>query len=253
MNVQVRQVDGATVQSMRDLYRHEMNCQIRYDSMVGRGLADAYLILMDGRVAGYGAVLNHYDRGRLTEFYALPHLRGHAHRMFPELLAVSQASEMAAQTNDPGMLMMLYDHARNIASESILFHDAFGSALPCPSGVFRRGTAADRGPDPDDPAPQWVIEAEGSIVAAGGFLTHYNPPYADIFMSVAEPARRRGFGSHLVQEIKRVCYEAGKKPAARCNTANVASRRTLEKAGLLPCGRVLVGKVGPGDAYQQPV
>jgi len=248
MNVQVRRVEAVEVQALRDLYRQELNCQIRYDSMLARGLADAYLILVDGRVGGYGAVLNKYDKGRLTEFYALPHTRGNALRMFRELLAVSRATQIAAQTNDAWMLLMLYDCGQNIASESILFHDAFRSGLACPDGVFRRATAGDRGPNPDDPEGQWVIETTGAIVAAGGFLGHYNPPSADIFMSVAEPARRRGFGSYLVQEIKRVCYEAGKKPAARCNPANVASRRTLEKAGLLPCGRVLVGEVGPVDA-----
>ena len=88
-----------------------------------------------------------------------------------------------------------------------------------------------------------LIESEGVAVATGGALFHYNPPYADLFMEVDEPYRRRGFGSYLVQELKRVCYEMGKKPAARCNAGNVASRQTLQKAGLLPCGRILLGEV----------
>ena len=46
--------------------------------------------------------------------------------------------------------------------------------------------------------------------------------------------------------LKRIAYEIGKKPAARCNVANVASRSTLQKAGLLPCGRILVGDVVKG-------
>jgi hypothetical protein len=46
-----------------------------------------------------------------------------------------------------------------------------------------------------------------------------------------------------VQELKRICYEMGKIPAARCNVANAASRRTLQKAGMLPCGRILLGEV----------
>jgi GNAT superfamily N-acetyltransferase len=62
-------------------------------------------------------------------------------------------------------------------------------------------------------------------------------------MEVDEPYRRRGFGSYLVQELKRIAYEGGHVPAARCNAANVASRRTLEKAGMLPCGRILTGDV----------
>jgi len=64
-------------------------------------------------------------------------------------------------------------------------------------------------------------------------------------MEVAKPARRQGFGSYLAQELKRVCYETGKKPAARCNPDNVGSRGTLQKAGFLPCGRLLVRDVGP--------
>ena len=87
------------------------------------------------------------------------------------------------------------------------------------------------------------MEADGAIMAAGGFLCHYNPPYGDVYMEVAEAARSKGFGSYLVQEVKRVCYEAGRRPAARCNPDNPGSRRTLERAGLLPCGRLLVAEV----------
>jgi hypothetical protein len=34
-------------------------------------------------------------------------------------------------------------------------------------------------------------------------------------------------------------YLMGRIPAARCNASNAASRATLQKAGLLPCARVL--------------
>jgi len=62
-------------------------------------------------------------------------------------------------------------------------------------------------------------------------------------MAVAEPYRRRGYGSYLVQELKRTCYEMGRIPAARCNAANAASRATLQRAGLLPRARVLTGVI----------
>jgi GNAT superfamily N-acetyltransferase len=81
------------------------------------------------------------------------------------------------------------------------------------------------------------------VVAVGGILFHYNVPYGDIYMGVAEPFRRRGYGSYLVQELKRSCYEMGKVPAARCNASNAASRATLQKAGMLPCARVLTGVI----------
>ena len=110
------------------------------------------------------------------------------------------------------------------------------SAIVCPAGTVRSANAAD------------VLNTGagagagcGVAVATGGVLFHYNPPYGDIFMEVHESYRQRGFGSYMVQELKRICYEMGKTPAARCNVSNVASRRTMEKAGLLPCGRILLG------------
>ena len=93
-----------------------------------------------------------------------------------------------------------------------------------------------------------VVEIHGAVGATGGILFHYNRPYGDIYMDVAEPFRRRGLGSFLVQELKRVCYEGGHVPAARCNTGNIASQRTLQKAGFVPCGHILKGFLKAPDA-----
>lgn len=246
MVITVDRVEFKEVEALRGLYRHEAGCQIVRDSLLGRGLADPYLILADGRIAGYGAVRTKYDPGRIMEFYTVPELRHVAARLFRELLGTSRATEIEAQTNMPLMLTMLYDCAADITQESILFHDVSVTRLTCPAGTFRRAEEADAAsmfPHRSEPEGDWIVEVNGDVAATGGFLCHYNPPYGDIYMEVAEPSRRNGIGSFLVQEVKRVCYEAGKKPAARCDPANVASRRTLEKAGFLPCGRIMVGKV----------
>ncbi|HZT40917.1 MAG TPA: GNAT family N-acetyltransferase [Chthonomonadaceae bacterium] len=251
MKLQVHRTEYQEIEALRGLYRQEANCQIIHDSALSRGLADPYLILMDGRTAGCGGVWNKYYVGRLMEFYTLPSMRPQALPMFRELLAVSQATGIEAQTNMPLMLTLLYDCATDIIEEAILFEDAFTTNQVCPNGLFRRTTPEDSAkmfPPHEEPTGEWLVEADGAIVATGGFLCHYNPPYGDIFMEVWEQARRKGFGSYLVQELKRICYESGKKPAARCNPANLASRRTLQKAGFLPCGRLLAGKVDtPGE------
>ncbi len=246
MHIQINQVEASEVASARELYRQEANCQVVRDSLLSRGLADAYLILVDGRRAGYGAIRNKYDPGRLMEFYTLPYVRDHAQTLFRELSGVSQATSMEAQTNMPLMLTMFYDCACEITTESILFHDASVTHLECADGIFRHSTPQDAESAFEhqaEPVGEWVIESSGALVATGGFLCHYNPPYGDIFMEVVATARRQGFGSYLVQEVKRVCYEAGKKPAARCSPTNAASRAALQKAGFLPCGRLLVGQL----------
>jgi GNAT superfamily N-acetyltransferase len=209
-----------------------------------RGFNDSYLIRVDGGVVGYGTVTSGEDehkvfqKGILNEFYLLPDYKSFAVAVFGQLLAASQAIRMQVQTNDTLSLLLLYDFAVRITPEAILFHDARTTGLSLPDGVFRRAA-------PSESEDGWLIEVAGNIVASGGFLTHYNPPYGDIYLGVAEPHRRRGYGSYLVQELKRVCYEAGRRPAARCNAANLASRKTLEKAGLLPCARILTGELSP--------
>jgi GNAT superfamily N-acetyltransferase len=87
------------------------------------------------------------------------------------------------------------------------------------------------------------VEVDRAAVAAGDILFHYNRPYGDIYMKVGEPFRRRGLGAYLVQELKRVCYQQGSVPAARCNTKNIPSRKTLQKAGFVPCGHILTGTI----------
>jgi GNAT superfamily N-acetyltransferase len=65
----------------------------------------------------------------------------------------------------------------------------------------------------------------------------------DIYMETVEPFRRQGFGSYLVQELKRCAYELESIPCARCNPANIASRKTLQKAGLVPFAHILTGSI----------
>jgi len=144
------------------------------------------------------------------------------------------------------LTVMLHTLAQNVTSESILFHDKLTTSLSPPGAIVRRTT-------PDDAAQllsheldseaNWVVEVERKVAAAGGVLFHYNRPYGDIYMEVVEPFRRRGLGSFLVQELKRVCYEGGNVPAARCNPKNIASRKTLQKAGFVPCGHILTGTI----------
>jgi RimJ/RimL family protein N-acetyltransferase len=141
---------------------------------------------------------------------------------------------------------MLYDTAVTIEPREVLFSDQVTTALMIPGAIVRQSQAADvdhlKRLDLDAEAG-WVMEVGGLIVAAGGVLFHYNPPFGDIYMKVTEGTWRRGYGSYFVQELKRASYEMGKVPAARCNAENTASRATLQRAGMLPCGRMLVGKI----------
>ena len=209
---------------------------------------DSYLIRIDGEVAGYGSVAGLHGKPKdvVKEFYLDPARRGAALDAFRRLVAIAGAKAVEAQTNDVLLTLMLLDCANSITRDKVLFHDAFTTHLPADGITFREVTDADRPrmfQHTGEPAGDWLLEREGQIVATGGLMFHYNPPYGDIYMEVAAPFRRQGYGSYLVQELKRTCREMGKMPAARCQAGNVASRAALQKAGMLPCARILIGEL----------
>lgn len=234
--------------ALRELHRREMDCQIILDSWHGRGWVDSYLLRVDGRVAGYGLVGGVRDEPRetVTEFYVLPAHRGRSLPLFRRFVEASGTRSIEVQSNDLLLTHMLYDCASGIESNVVLFEDTITTNFSAPGAFFREVTEGDmesvasQGLDTD---ARWLVEADGVVAATGGPLFHYNAPYGDIYMATAEPLRRRGYGSYLIQELKRVAYEMGKVPAARCNVTNAASRATLQKAGMFPCARVLTGSL----------
>jgi GNAT superfamily N-acetyltransferase len=252
MTIAVRPARLDDVIALRDEYRREMDAQIVHDSWHARGFTDLYLLQANGETVGYGAVgaPPGEPRTMVKEFFVRRPHRGAALPLFHGLVAASGAETVAAQTNDHLLMLMAFDCATELASDTILFADAVTTALPCPAHTtLRQLSDADRGrlfPHRVEPAGDWGLEREGCIVATGGLFFHYNPPYGDIYMEVDEPHRQRGLGSYLVQELKRICREGGHVPAARCAVRNTASRRTLERAGLFLCARIVRGRiVGP--------
>ena len=253
MECAARPATTAQIVPWRDLYRQEMSCQIIHDSIHFReGWTREYLLMDGPTTVGYGSVAvagPWAGKPTVYEFHVTPPARGRVFDLFEALLAASGAVAIETQSNDPSLTVMLHAVASGVVSESILFHDRLTTHHPPPEEVvLRRATPddaariAERGLDSQ---ATWVLEQAGGIAATGGVLFHYNRPYGDLYMAVAEPLRRRGLGSYLVQELKRITYEAGNVPAARCNSTNIASRRTLQKSGFVPCGHILVGTLAP--------
>ena len=248
MNITAHACDLESIRAWRDMYRLEMDCQIIHDSIHSRlGWTQEYSLHCNEVAVGYGSVAiagPWAEKPTIYEFYIIPEYRTYIFALFEALLKASGAPNIEVQSNDSLATMMLLTFARDVRSESILFEDQITTKHAPPSAAFREAAAEDM-PDVSADRLRWhgVIECEGKVAATGGILFHYNPPYGDIYMEVAALFRKRGFGSFLVQELKRVCYEGDYLPGARCSPANLASRRTLQKAGFVPCGHILTGTV----------
>ena len=236
MEFSAKQVTVADVLPWRERYRAEMNCQIVHDSLHPRaGWTEEYFIEAAGSFAGYGSIVvggPWVGTRTVFEYYVLPEWRSHVFDLFECLLTASNATAILAQSNDALMTVMLYVWGRNISSESIVFADKVTTHLSL-EGVTLK--------PPEGSQDEWTLVTDGTTAAYGGVLFHYNRPYGDIYMRVEEPYRQRGLGSFLVQELKKVCYEMDSVPCARCNPGNIASRKTLQKAGLVPYAHLLTG------------
>ena len=158
----------------------------------------------------------------LYEFYVKEEYRQRIFDLFAALLATCSATIIETQTNDPSLCTMLHTFGQNVRAEAVLFEDRFKTQLVPEGSGFRSTGAGDvellTRLDLDDTAG-WVVTLEGEIAGAGGVLYHYNRPYGDIYMKIAEAFRGRGLGAYLVQELKGVCRTGGSVPAARCNFA----------------------------------
>jgi GNAT superfamily N-acetyltransferase len=242
-----RRVDPPAIAAWRARYLAGIDAQVRYDAVHQRGWADLYALGLDGVDVGYGAIKGDdspRDRDALFELYVDPPARPHGVPLARAVIAASGATRLACQTNDAGTYGVFRQLAADVRVDAILFADHDRTALEV-SGAIARPRRDDDAifEHTAEPVGDFVVEYGGEVVATGGALTHYNPPYADLYMEVRPDARRRGFGALVLQAAKRDCYARGLVPAARTGVTNLASQATLRRAGLRPCGFVLGGRV----------
>ena len=247
MKCQVEKTSVSEISNLRQLFLSENNFQIRYHSCHERGWSDSYHLICEKEIVGYGSVKGMKelsDRDTIFEFYLKPDYRKYSNAFFEELIQKSGAIYTENQTNDKFLLSMVYEYCKDISSDVILFEDHFQTNFEMPDVIFRNRKKGENivGKKISDDS-DFILEKDKKVVAAGGFLLHYNFPFADLYMEVAEDYRKQGLATFILQEVKKECYKAGRVPAARCNIANMGSRKSLLKAGMQIAGYMLKGKI----------
>lgn len=240
MELQVVKTELKEISALRVLFLKEGNFQFTYDKCHLYGWADTYLFTVDGIKVGYGSVWGkdkREDRDSIVEFYVLETYRKLAGIFFEKFHAACGASYIECQSNDILLTSLLYEHSQSISSEAILFEDHFQPSFVMPGVVLEKREAEGMYDRP------YVLKQQDEVVANGGLMLNYNMPYADLYYDVPEQHRQKGFGSFIVQELKKAAYQMGRVPAARCNIRNTASKATLLKAGFRICGWRINGKI----------
>ena len=250
MNISAVLASNQEVLPLRDRYRAEANSQITHDSIHSRpGWTRSYLLHVGGHVAGFGSVAESgpwKDKPTVFEFYVLPEWRGRAFDLFEAFVAAGDPRFFEVQTSDSLLTAMLFTYGCDFVSESVVFRDELTTSLASQGATLKRVTTEKESRlcfEVRRGNSEWQIVLEEKAVGTGGLMFHYNHPYCDVYMDIAETHRGRGLGAYFVQELKRIAYEMGGIPAARCNPTNVASRKTLQKAGFVPYAHIVDGKM----------
>src|SRR5437773_5582836 len=196
------------IQPLRALFLQETNFQHRCNACHERGWTDSYLLKLDDATVGYGSIKGREtaDRDTAFEFYVIPPFRKLSSLLFRELIAASGVTYVECQSNDRLLSSMLYEFARDIRADVVLFEDHAVTEHVTADALFRPRHRGDRVFEHKvEPVGDYVVEWSGELVATGGFMLHYNMPFADLYMEVREDRRRRGFGRLLLQEVEMEC------------------------------------------------
>ena len=233
-------------QSLRKLFLRDTDHQIRNNACHERGWSSIYLLTVDYQSIGYIALKgfeNLEDRDTLFEYYVT---RPNVHWRLPilhSILPKIDAQYIECQTNDAAMLEVMMEYGRDIRAHTYLFGKP--KVVPKRDGfVFRKRQITDttwRKSKDEDGA--FVLLYDDIIVADGGYLSHYNRPYVDLYMEVDPVHRGNRYASELVKHLIDHTQANGWKPSARCNMDNKASMKSLLHAGFQKVGYMLEGKI----------
>jgi len=232
------------------------------------GLAPHYKMVVGGDRVGYYAAKD----GCLLQFFVTKPFLLRASAFFDELLAAAALDSASVSTVEPMFLSLCLDRQTAVSINTYLFQDhhpvhfaitAFPNAQFCPAlladlpqltmfyqenNEYEDTEAIEEGAGGHEPFVRTLIDngqvfllRDGQEVLGIGEcrISQTQKPYADIGMITNNRYRRQGIGAFLLAQLKDYCYSQAVKPICSCAFDNIASRKTIEKAGFITQHRIL--------------
>lgn len=246
LTIQAERVPYHKIEHFRQLFIATLRSQVHYEACHARRWAEYYQLSLGQNKAGYAALkgMEHLqDRDSVFEFFLLPHYRQHALHFFRKILSVTEARFVEVQTNASLLAALAHTVCDSLHDELWLLGDDHVTHHHLPGAQFRKRLPEDQIPWLPEKPGDYLLTIGEKIVAEGGILKHFNPPFADIHMSVSPSFQGKGIGTFFVQELKKACYTSAGLPVAHCQIDNLPSRETLQKAGMAVFGKMIWGTV----------
>jgi GNAT superfamily N-acetyltransferase len=210
-----------------------------------------YRIEIAGAPAGFASI---HDGYLLTQFALSGPLRRYSQAAFREVRRLESVRAAYVPTSDGFFLAHALDDHRTLANQAYFF--VLGDRVPqarTPSGYALAPATRSDIPSIEAATGDFFDELERRIVAEEIFLTRrdeetvgygiFEPSQltdaASVGMFTLESFRGQGVGTSTIRMLIGMMHERGRRPVAGCWYYNHASKRTLEKAGLVSPTRLL--------------
>ncbi len=216
--------------------------------------ASYFAIRHGAEMVGYACI---DCKDRLLQFYLDDAFAPQAQSLFLKLIDERFMRRAYVSTRDPFVLSLCMDCQTGTACQAYLFVDR--AMVDCPireieEPVFRPAVPADLAAVTAvcddffmpteaniDRGKLFLLYGGGALLSVGLIETAdcYPPTTASIGMFTNADFRQRGAGAHMIMRLKERCYATGYTPIAGCWYYNEASKRTLERAGMVTKDRML--------------
>jgi GNAT superfamily N-acetyltransferase len=223
------------------------------ENMVARGAS--WSIAFDSREIGYAVV---HGADTLVELHVTTAELRRLQPAFEELVKACGVTRILAKSFDATMLFAAFSRQRQVRTVGLLYRVIADSRFEEDAGVRVRAATHDDlagllrlGADffdgPSDVEDYigcdglMIYEARDGAPLGAGVMKRVVAGRDDIDIGmVVDPERRRsGYGAYIVAHLKAYCLGRGWRPICGCSIDNVASQRTLERAGFASRHRLL--------------
>ena len=213
--------------------------------------ANHYRIYVDGAPAGFVAI---HGEGLLTQFAMLEKYTRYAQEAFFRLRHQERMREALVLTSDESFMIHALDGHKQVVSQSHVFRRATVIPGPVRDFTLEKSSLRDLEFIRENSGDFFGARLEAHLTAGAIYLTlRQGEPagfglieksalwddVASLGVFTIEAARNSGAGTATISRLLAECQRANIRPLAGCAYYNHASKRTLERAGMVAQSRLL--------------
>lgn len=249
MELNFNKTDKDSILQLREEYLHSLPEGQEYFLEIVIEYSDIYEIILEEETVGYLSYDS--DERKLFELYIVSHIRDKYEKIFKLIIDEFNLKSALCKTFDHPLLAACMQEQKSVSVAGILFREKMVKKIPEHNElVIRKAAITDL--EKISLINEYVFESveeirdyilseqillfekESEIVGIGLYTKIFeNRLETDIGMLVNEKFRREGFGVFIINYMYNYLKESGLNPQCGCSADNIASKKTLEKAGFI--------------------